>query len=613
MENSYIENFKSYTDWGTVIVRSNKTPLDRTSIFGSLEDAKKYAKGDASDKNKLGKTSYIGQFLAVHENDIIDIYQIIGDDTKSPIERSLRRVVHEVDLSNYSGETSEKLQQITDKLIKQSGTTYDCENGFLTLSTNNEENNIIIPLNSNYGTFETDITKFSKNRLQFVHCDILFNTSEEAKEYVNGNLISRDRPALFAEPMILKYGDIKNPNILLAIGSVGDGSSVDVNNKLFFIDCAEINKNSIKEYKDSSSISYNIEKNEDGIVFESNVKLQQLKSISGSNYNNIILSENDGLFSYVDVSIVDKNLIININGKIKEYKILDQILISNNDDNILIKNNDGLYANVSLNYDVLSNVITFNNGKEEKNISLSPFVISSEKTNSIENNIVITKSGTTITSDVLLSNDITNILKIVDNGLFTNVSLDYNKAQNKLIFATTNGEKEIQLSSHSLVTSGRYDPVEKKIILTITTDDNDGIKEVEIPVGDLVNILNVVNTVDSPIILNKTTDTISGVDTLTANIKISESSDNLIQISSNGTTSNLYASNRASKHIANWATINENGEIIYEEKTIQEIIGILQSYNSDNDITNGGIINRIIQLEERVNNLTDFGYTDIEE
>ena len=60
--------------------------------------------------------------------------------------------------------------------------------------------------------------KYNSNRLQFVHCDTLFATREEAKAYVGGQLIEIDRPALYAEPMVLKYGDEKNPNILLAIG-----------------------------------------------------------------------------------------------------------------------------------------------------------------------------------------------------------------------------------------------------------------------------------------------------------------------------------------------------------------------------------------------------------
>ena len=79
-----------------------------------------------------------------------------------------------------------------------------------------------------------------KNRLQFVHHDELFSTREDAMNYVNGQLIQIDRPALYAEPMILKYGDEEEPNIILAIGSVGNGETMSTNNKVFFIDLANI-------------------------------------------------------------------------------------------------------------------------------------------------------------------------------------------------------------------------------------------------------------------------------------------------------------------------------------------------------------------------------------
>lgn len=143
---SYIEKFKSYTDWGTVIVRSNDTPLDRTSIFGSLEDAKKYAKGDGSDKNGLGKTSYVGQFIAVYENGVTDIYQITE-------EKTLRKVINELDLENTQAEIEEKIQLNKDRLISQEGSSYDCANGVLTLATDDASKTITIQLTGDYGTF----------------------------------------------------------------------------------------------------------------------------------------------------------------------------------------------------------------------------------------------------------------------------------------------------------------------------------------------------------------------------------------------------------------------------------------------------------------------------
>lgn len=77
---NYNEIYKSKMDWQNVFVRTGNFPLDRSSIFGSYEDAKKYAKGDGSDSRGLGKTSYVGQIIAVYENNLVSIYKIVGED-----------------------------------------------------------------------------------------------------------------------------------------------------------------------------------------------------------------------------------------------------------------------------------------------------------------------------------------------------------------------------------------------------------------------------------------------------------------------------------------------------------------------------------------------------
>lgn len=131
----YEENFKSKMDWQNVFVRTSDFPLDRSSMFGSLEDAKKYASGDGSDDRELGLTSYVGQIITVYENGETNIYQINED-------RELQQIA-----------TNQDLLLNEERLLSQSGSTYDCANGVLTLKTINEENSIAIQLDSNYGTF----------------------------------------------------------------------------------------------------------------------------------------------------------------------------------------------------------------------------------------------------------------------------------------------------------------------------------------------------------------------------------------------------------------------------------------------------------------------------
>ena len=156
---------------------------------------------------------------------------------------------------------------------------------------------------------------YNPNRLQFVHCETCFENSAKAREYVNGNLITRDRPALYAEPMILKYGDPKNPNILLAIGSVGDGKTSSIDNKVFFIDCAQLDIDNNFEFVNTNTISFDIEKNESGTTINSNVLLQPSKIVDKKEYNNIILDEENGLtkamlqcYKQTIKSLVDRDL-----------------------------------------------------------------------------------------------------------------------------------------------------------------------------------------------------------------------------------------------------------------------------------------------------------------
>lgn len=359
---------------------------------------------------------------------------------------------------------------------------------------------------------------YNQNRLRFVHCETCFETSKQAREYVNGNLITNDRPSLYAEPMILKYGDPTNPNILLAIGSVGDGITPSVDNKVFFIDCAQLDIDNNFEFINSNTIKFTVTKHESGTTIGTNVLIEEKKNIDEIEYENIITTSENGLFSYVNTEIDGEKLIVNVNGKVKEYTLPstltsgeynkdtleliltatngeqikinfnDVVSISNEEGNIVTKKNDGLYANVELDYITSANTLSFKNSNiGKKYIELQ--TITSSTTKTIKNQVHIDNKNVQINSDVILSSDEQNIITVADNGLYANVNLDYNKATNTLKFTTTSGQKEIQLSSHSLVTGGMYDPNTKEIVLTITYDSEDGeiVRQIRIPVSDLVN------------------------------------------------------------------------------------------------------------------------------
>lgn len=512
---------------------------------------------------------------------------------------------------------------------------------------------------------------YNPNRLQFVHCDTCFENSAKAREYVNGNLITRDRPALYAEPMILKYGDPSSPNILLAIGSVGDGKTSSVDNKVFFIDCAQLDIDNNFEFVDSNTIAFKVNTNESGTTVESNVLLQPTHVVDKIEYENIILNENGGLFSYVNTEVVDEQVIVNVNGQIKIYDLPDTIVrgeynkenliltlftkkneaieidfndvvyVSDNDNNIIIKRTDGLYASVDLNYDAKTDTLTLNNGVAEKHINLLSNAqdtinknvsaeLQSLKTipltsKSVTNSIQKTTTGTTIKSDVNLSVDATNILQITDGGIFASVDILYDNALNKLTLRTSSGEKEIALVNQSFLDSISYDSVQKAIIMKVKLSNNEIVTQT-INIGELFNPINVENSVDSPITLSKIRNEKTGIETITAQLEVAAGKNNLIEIKREGSTANLYASNLADDIQMHWYNFNDAGEIIgVEENSVQGALTRIALYLDLNDKITGdastqilALIERIGQLEAEVEdlrnyvkNLTDFGYTDV--
>lgn len=84
----YILNVVEQTsklDWAMPFQRTGAFPLDRSSVFSSLQDAEKYAKGTGEDQRGLGGTSYVGQTISVYNDESVTLYIIEAD-------RSLKEV-----------------------------------------------------------------------------------------------------------------------------------------------------------------------------------------------------------------------------------------------------------------------------------------------------------------------------------------------------------------------------------------------------------------------------------------------------------------------------------------------------------------------------------------
>ena len=68
-------NFNSKMGWGNVFERSYPTPLDRTELFMTYDDALAYATGGA-DSRSLSGTSYRGQHVTIVSGTESTVYVI---------------------------------------------------------------------------------------------------------------------------------------------------------------------------------------------------------------------------------------------------------------------------------------------------------------------------------------------------------------------------------------------------------------------------------------------------------------------------------------------------------------------------------------------------------
>lgn len=307
-----------------------------------------------------------------------------------------------------------------------------------------------------------------KDRLQFVHCDTLFKTNIEAKEYVeSGDLISYNRPALYAEPMVLKYGDEKNPNILLAIGSVGDGKTPTKENKVFFIDFADIEK-SVEEIK--------------GQVEEGNLNLEAVKE---------------------QISKIIKSCGFNENGEYvpnQEDNNIKTATSLNEADKLLSKAIDDNYEALTSEINAIKNQIT----------KLENFKVSDS--NTIAHSLVKEESGSTLTSNVKIADfrtvggcNIDNIIIEQNDGIYANVRLKYDDTENKLIFGVNDDVKEISLPKENHVVSGEYDTKTESLVLTFKEPVDGDSKTLSIDLSRLIGEWTVLGeNTDTPVILTKT-------------------------------------------------------------------------------------------------------------
>ena len=196
----------------------------------------------------------------------------------------------------------------------------------------------------------------------------------------------------------------------------------------------------------------------------------------------------------------------------------------------------------------------------------------------------------TITADIKISTENSGI-KSNGNGIFVNYRLNYNNGTNTIQLLNNNDVvDEYPLSGVTVVKDGKYDDVEKNIVLTLT----DG-SIIKIPVTNLIKQLSPVNPDNDPI--NIVID--NNANTIQANVNISTDPSNQILIG-NGT---LYASKDAEHHQIYLHGVYSNlAEVINNLDTnVTDIQSKIDGINSDLNSAS----NDLSDLKQKVTTNTD--------
>ena len=436
------------------------------------------------------------------------------------------------------------------------------------------------------------------NKLQFLHKSELFETREKAIEFLNNLRITR--PSLFAEPVVLRYGNEKEPNVILAIGATGSGSTqATLDSSYFMIDAQGIKDDVQEKYDeiehalaklafaivDTDTLDLEKVETEDSITLKGNVKVPEKVVINDSNITNIIKTNKDGLYSYVNLKFDDKTntFTFQVNENVNTFSVpvIESGKYDISKEAIVFTFTDGKTTEVDVD-DLIDEWTTEGddsktpivltkerhtdkntdmddrNSDQWKDVLKADVRIASDK----EHNILEkTTDGRNLyvegTADNIYFKDGKNVKEAIEgiktevssayanniifkdyanngeyNGIAANVVVDYKKETNTLVFkhSNNNGDivsKEFKLNSAAFVDDISYDTVNEKI--TIRYKDEDG--EVHLTDIDLSTLLDdwVTNSDGHNVELNKEVKT-GEKDVLTADVKLAVKTNDNYQI-----------------------------------------------------------------------------------
>ena len=316
-----------------------------------------------------------------------------------------------------------------------------------------------------------------KDRLQFRHHDAIFDTREQAIEYIKQDiknseigLANTDKSqtfSLYAEPTVLRYknaDDETNPHIILAVGAVSnqhEGAQY-VDNKFCFIDIDNTEKEiatldeKIQQaiasltllVSDTNTLSLSIERSDSGDTLSGDVKVPSTSIVNDKVTPNIIQATDNGIFTYVNMTY-DKDsdkITFSVNGDTKEWDVNNDYLTGGT----YSIEDESLHLNMLKGKEiVISLEDLINEWDVEGEDAKSPIVLTREKVLYEADTTTDHRHGSkwqdTLKADVRISNDINfNILERTENnkalyvrGTADNINFFYNGENMKVSDALT--------------------------------------------------------------------------------------------------------------------------------------------------------------------------------
>lgn len=334
------------------------------------------------------------------------------------------------------------------------------------------------------------------DRLQFRHHSEVFATNEAAIDYIIHNTTS-----LYAEPLVVGYGDPLNPNVILVIGAAtNETSSMSQKyNTYTIIDIAKteqeiadlgeeieaVAKSLTLLPQETDTLKLYSETTDDGTIVSGDVKVAEYEIFGNYKRDNIIHSTPWGIFTYVNLDFDPETdtFTFTVNGESTEYQVENNYVVSGRykrDDesiHLYMKNGDEVVIDVakligewtvegensSTPIVLTKETVKFNDDERDqewKDILKGDIRISPESDNiltksadgkslvvkGLAKNITYWHNGEKLTVKEGLdqalakkvSTDSANMIYERVDGIFAHSDLEYIPSENKLVFSITN-------------------------------------------------------------------------------------------------------------------------------------------------------------------------------